>query len=102
MKPSDLIKLIDACRDVNVKSIKVDGLEIEFYETSSWQPRIIEDKNKDRVKNIVDTDEQSLKKLHDESILEEEIDLKEDQLAHLNLTDPYHYDQYMQRGGIDG
>lgn len=101
MKASEIEKIIRACSGIKIKSLKIGEFQVEFYEESAWQPTVIRDNKKDSVNFTGDTDT-TLKKLHSESILEEEIVLKDDQLAQLNLEDPLAFDEYMQRGGIDG
>ena len=100
MRSQELIKLIRACSENGVAKLSFGNVSIEM-DASGWRPTIIrpsETSNNNKNKIV---DEESLKKTEEESILKGELDLREDQLAMMNLEDCVSFDKILQHGKLE-
>lgn len=92
----EIVKIIDACAKRKVVKLKLGDLELDFQPRSTQSPATGPAIPAPSPQVLVEQTQEQEK-----SILKDETDLKEEQLAELQLTNPAEYERLLLAGKIE-
>lgn len=100
LTPKDIVAILEACGHAQVRVLKFAGLYVEFSRKESSpdpDPGVVVSAPHVPVAEITEKQAEQEKK----SFLEDELSIREDQLAEMWITDPHEAEKLVINGDLD-